>query len=91
MLSFGQKQKIKRWQQTRWKNNFPQVDMLSVYEKHTGLTMKRSGAAWVGKCPFHEDRKPSFAIYPDTDSYYCFACEATGTGSWLKHELERLR
>jgi len=91
MLSFGQKQRISRWKKSFWKKEFPKVDMISLYEKHTGLTLKRSGKAWIGKCPFHshEDRKPSFAIYPDTDSYYCFGCEETGTSNWLKTKLEK--
>jgi len=30
------------------------------------------------KCPFHEDDKPSCRIYPDTNTFHCFGCEATG-------------
>jgi len=31
-------------------------------------------------CPFHEDKKPSMHIYPDTNTYYCFACRKSGNG-----------
>src|SRR3990167_10811293 len=36
--------------------------------------LKQSGKVLLGICPFHEDKKPSFAIYPNTNSWYCFAC-----------------
>jgi len=36
--------------------------------------LNRSGKIFIGICPFHQDTKPSFAIYPDTNSWYCFAC-----------------
>lgn len=34
--------------------------------------LKKSGNCLVGRCPLHDDTKPSFAIYPDTNSWYCF-------------------
>lgn len=34
--------------------------------------LRHSGKALFGLCPFHQDSKPSFAIYPETNSYYCF-------------------
>jgi hypothetical protein len=38
--------------------------------------MRRVGKTWVTNCllPNHEDRTPSFVVYPETDSWYCFAC-----------------
>ena len=89
MLTFSQRQKMK-WKKTFWKKEFPKHDMVELYEKHTGNTLKRSGRAWMGRCPFHDDDKPSFAIYEDTDSYYCFGCEANGNSSWFKKKLEEL-
>lgn len=40
--------------------------------------LRRSGRALVGVCPFHKDDNPSFAIYADTNSWYCFACGMGG-------------
>jgi DNA primase len=42
------------------------------------VKLKRSGKDWVGKCPFHEDRSPSFYVIPDKRMYHCFGCEAQG-------------
>ena|SRR3990167_10748598 len=40
--------------------------------------LKQTGRILQGKCPFHEDENPSFAIYPETNSWYCFACGEGG-------------
>lgn len=40
-------------------------------------TLKRQGKNWVGCCPFHQERSPSFTVYPD--HFFCFGCGATGT------------
>lgn len=37
-----------------------------------------TGGRLVGRCPFHEDRSPSFSLYPSTGTYYCFGCGAHG-------------
>ena len=38
----------------------------------------RSGRRPTGRCPFHEDRTPSFCVYPETASFHCFGCGASG-------------
>jgi len=40
--------------------------------------LRRSGKNFVARCPFHDDRNPSFAVYPETQSFYCFGCHASG-------------
>jgi DNA primase len=37
-----------------------------------------SGRFLIGRCPFHDDRRPSLAIFPLTNTYHCFACGAHG-------------
>ncbi len=32
----------------------------------------------TGLCPFHNEKTPSFVVYPDTQSFYCFGCGAAG-------------
>ena len=43
-----------------------------------GVELRRSGRRLVGRCPFHEDREPSLVVYPETESYFCFGCDAGG-------------
>jgi DNA primase len=42
-----------------------------------GLELKRQGREYVGLCPFHQERTPSFTVNPDKNLFYCFGC---GTG-----------
>jgi len=42
------------------------------------ITLKRGGRTLSGLCPFHSEKTPSFTVYPDTQSYYCFGCGAGG-------------
>ncbi len=45
-----------------------------------GVTLRRTGRSYVGFCPFHPNtRTPAFTVYPDTQSFYCFGCHASGT------------
>ena len=39
---------------------------------------KRKGRLYGGLCPFHSEKTPSFYVYPDTQSFYCFGCQAAG-------------
>ena len=49
------------------------VDVLSSYNKleHTGVNFK-------ARCPFHNEKTPSFFVSPDRNNYYCFGCGAKG-------------
>ncbi len=51
-------------------------DIESVISSY--LDLKRRGKNLVGLCPFHNEKTPSFTVYPDTSSYYCFGCGAGG-------------
>jgi DNA primase len=45
------------------------VSIVDLYKK----PLKKTGKALMGPCPFHNEKNPSFAIYPETNSFYCFA------------------
>lgn len=47
-----------------------------VISRH--LTLKRAGGRYLAACPFHNEKTPSFTVFPDTASYYCFGCGAGG-------------
>lgn len=51
-------------------------DIESVISGYVDL--KRRGKNLVGLCPFHNEKTPSFTVYPETESYYCFGCGAGG-------------
>lgn len=42
------------------------------------VNLKRAGRLYKGLCPFHGEKTPSFTVYPDTQSFYCFGCGAGG-------------
>ncbi|MEN9785587.1 MAG: hypothetical protein RLZZ299_851 [Pseudomonadota bacterium] len=44
----------------------------------TVVTLRRQGRSWVGLCPFHSDRSPSFHVVPDKAFFHCFPCGAHG-------------
>lgn len=51
-------------------------DIEQVISQYVGL--KRRGRHLTGLCPFHSEKTPSFTVYPDSQSYYCFGCHAGG-------------
>lgn len=42
------------------------------------VDLRRSGARYLGLCPFHGEKTPSFSVHPGHQFYYCFGCGATG-------------
>lgn len=49
------------------------VDIVSQY-----VRLKRHGKNMTGLCPFHNEKTPSFNIYPESSSFYCFGCGVGG-------------
>jgi DNA primase len=52
------------------------ADIVEVISAHTDL--RRQGARWVGLCPFHEERTPSFSVDGQEKLYHCFGCGVGG-------------
>ena len=42
------------------------------------VSLKRVGKNYVGLCPFHAEKTPSFTVSPDKQLYHCFGCGAGG-------------
>ncbi|MGB9665763.1 MAG: DNA primase [Candidatus Cryosericum sp.] len=49
------------------------VDVIGHYVK-----LRKQGRNYVGLCPFHHEKTPSFTVSPDKNMFYCFGCKATG-------------
>lgn len=49
------------------------TDVISGY-----VNLRRRGRNMVGLCPFHGEKTPSFTVYPESDSFYCFGCGVGG-------------
>ena len=54
------------------------------------IDLKRRGKNLVGLCPFHNEKTPSFTVYPETASYYCFGCGAGGEVINFVRNIENL-
>ena len=81
--------------EVREKNDI--VDVISSY-----VSLKKRGSNYVGLCPFHNEKSPSFSVSRDKQMYYCFGCGAGGNvfnfimeyenytfGEALKHLADR--
>ena len=54
----------------------PRNDNTEVIGQYVQL--RHRGRTYTGLCPFHNEKTPSFTVYPDTQSFYCFGCGAAG-------------
>jgi DNA primase len=64
------------------------ADMVSVVSARSPL--RKAGARYVGRCPFHEERTPSFSVNAVDKLYYCFGCGAKGDLITFVRETEQL-
>ncbi len=63
-------------------------DIESVISGYVDL--RRRGRNLVGLCPFHNEKTPSFTVYPETSSYFCFGCGAGGDVINFVRNIENL-
>lgn len=56
----------------------------------TRVTLKKAGRNYQARCPFHDEKTPSFSVSPDKQFYYCFGCQASGTALTFLMEFDRL-
>ncbi len=64
------------------------IDILSLVGGYVKLD--KAGKSWKGRCPFHNEKTPSFFVSPERGSYYCFGCGASGDIFTFVEEFEGL-
>lgn len=65
------------------------VDILTFLENR-GIAFRQTGSAWVGLCPVHSERSPSFNVNTNFQTFRCFGCGINGDIFSLVSELEGL-
>ena len=63
----------------------PIEDVIAPY-----VALKRAGKNLKGLCPFHSEKTPSFTVYPDSNSYYCYGCGSGGDVVTFVKNIENL-
>ncbi len=64
------------------------TDIVALIGEHAAL--KRQGRRWVGLCPFHDEKTPSFSVNAEEGLYYCFGCQASGDVITFVRQVESL-
>ena len=64
------------------------IDMVDLVSSKTDL--RRVGSRWTGRCPFHDERTPSFSVNAEEKLFYCFGCQAKGDAFGFVEQSEGL-
>lgn len=64
------------------------IDMVELVSAKTDL--RRVGSRWMGLCPFHDERSPSFSVNAEEKLFYCFGCQAKGDAIGFMEQSEGL-
>ncbi len=64
------------------------TDIVALIGEHAAL--KRQGRRWVGLCPFHQEKTPSFSVNAEEGLFYCFGCQKSGDAITFVREVEHV-
>ena len=64
------------------------TDIVELVSAYTAL--RKQGARYMGRCPFHEERTPSFSVNAVDKLYYCHGCNRGGDAIGFVREIENL-
>ena len=64
------------------------TDLVALASEH--LALKRVGSRFVGLCPFHTEKTPSFSVNPEMGRFHCFGCGASGDSITFVRDVEHL-
>ncbi|MCI5997514.1 MAG: DNA primase [Parvimonas sp.] len=62
------------------------ADIVSVASDY--ISVKKSGRYYIANCPFHNEKTPSFFLYPETNTFHCFGCGKHGDSISFVMEME---
>ena len=65
-----------------------QTDIVALIGEH--LSLRRQGRRFLGLCPFHTEKTPSFSVNAEQGLYYCFGCQASGDAITFLRAIEHL-
>ncbi|MEZ4624008.1 MAG: DNA primase [Thermomicrobiales bacterium] len=66
-------------------------ERLDIVELVNGYTpLKKAGRSFKGLCPFHQEKTPSFVVFPDSQNFHCFGCGKGGDLFTFYMEIERV-
>jgi DNA primase len=57
---------------------------------HSSIPLRRRGKNYIGLCPFHPEKTPSFTVSPEKQIYHCFGCHAGGNAYKFIMEYEKV-
>ena len=66
------------------------VDIVQVIQEYVPRLRRAAATRYVGLCPFHNEKTPSFSVRTDHQYYYCFGCSAKGDVLKFVMEMERI-
>lgn len=76
---------VQRSRQPKVEARFGELSVRAVREAHNIVDivgqyteLRKAGTEYTGKCPFHDERQPSFEVNKDKQLFYCFSCQRKG-------------
>lgn len=88
---FTDRSKKERQQGVLWEDSVHRARSFPIEQVARGqLELKACGSKYSSRCPFHEEKHASFFLYPETNTYYCFGCQAHGDAINLAMHLHNL-
>ncbi len=67
-----------------------QLNIVDVVQQYVPLKRQGAGQRWVGLCPFHSEKTPSFGVHSGHQYYKCFGCDASGDVLNFVQQIESL-
>ncbi|MEM9315100.1 MAG: CHC2 zinc finger domain-containing protein, partial [Pseudomonadota bacterium] len=64
------------------------TDIVDVIDRRVKL--KKTGKNYSARCPFHDEKTPSFSVNPEKQFYYCFGCGAGGNAIGFVMDYENI-